>query len=186
MYIYYQRKTSRLKDYDYSQDGMYYITICTKDRKNILSKIEMNKEICRGRVPPLPSDNNNLIDETIIITKYSAIGEVIKNTIDNFNKIINIKIRNYVIMPNHIHFIIELENYNIKGRGGTLPLQTIIGRFKSFTTKQYNFLNKTAGMKLWQRNYFEHVIRNEKEYNEICEYIKNNPINYILNESKDY
>ena len=56
----------------------------------------------------------------------------------------------------------------------------IIGRFKSYTTKQYNLLKNTIGKKLWQRNYYEHIIRNEKEYYKICEYIKNNPIQYFL------
>lgn len=84
-------------------------------------------------------------------------------------------------MPNHIHCIIQLEKN--QGRGGTLPLQAIIGRFKSFTTKQYNLLNNTIGIKLWQRNYFEHIIRNEKEYLEICKYIEENPIKYYLNKN---
>ena len=68
-------------------------------------------------------------------------------------------------MPDHIHFIISINND--KGRGGTLPLQGIIRKFKSYTTKKYNILNNTIGIKLWQRNYYEHIIRNEKEYYKI-------------------
>jgi len=151
---------------------MYYITICTKNREKILSNIEINP--CRGRVPPLP---NNHKDNVSIIQKHTETGKMVENAIKKINQINNVKLNNYVIMPNHIHFIVILNN--IEGRGGTLPLHNIIGRFKSFTTKQYNLLNKTIGVKLWQRNYFEHIIRNEEEYYKICEYIENNHINYI-------
>ena len=149
---------------------MYYITICTKNREKILSNIKIKQR--RGRVPPLP--NNNIS----IIQKHTSIGNIVETTIKNINQSKNIKINKYVIMPDHVHFIIKINN--IEGRGGTLPLHDIIGRFKSFTTKQYNLLNQSIGMKLWQRNYFEHIIRNEKEYYKICEYIENNPINYIV------
>ena len=171
--IHHNRKTIRLKDYDYSQNGMYYVTICTKNREPILTKIKINSKICRGRVPPLPDTK-----QINIIKTNTAIGIIIENAIKNINQINNIKIHRYVIMPDHIHFIVQLYN---PGRGGTMPIQSIVGRFKSYTTIQYNILNKTIGMKLWQRNYYEHIIRNEKEYNQICEYIKNNPVNYINN-----
>ena len=150
---------------------MYYVTICTYNRQEILSKIDSN--YCRGRVPPLPTNQ--------IEIKNTEIGEIIENTIKIINQKDNVKICNYIIMPNHIHCIIQLEKN--QGRDGTLPLQAIIGRFKSFTTKQYNLLNNTIGIKLWQRNYFEHIIRNEKEYLEICKYMKENPIKYYLNKN---
>ena len=79
-------------------------------------------------------------------------------------------------MHDHIHFIISIKN---EGRGGTLPLHAIVGKIKSYTTQKFNKINNTIGMKLWQRNYYEHIIRNENEYYKICKYIENNPIKYI-------
>ena len=167
-----------------------------------MHKINANK--CRGRVPPLPPIKNRPNKQNIsplqqnscqqnieIIQMHTQIGKIIEDTIKNMNQLNYIKIEPYVIMPDHIHFIVELKNdinkmnldgrgnFLYEGRGGTLPLHAIIGQFKSFTTKQYNLLNKTIGIKLWQRGFYEHIIRNENEYYRICEYIRNNPIRYF-------
>ena len=80
-------------------------------------------------------------------------------------------------MPNHIHFIIILKNSQLGGRGNP-PLHRIVGQFKSYTNKIYNDLNKTKKLILWQRNYYEHIIRNEREYQEIFEYIQINPLKW--------
>ena len=154
-----QRKQIRLKEYDYSQPGYYFVTICTQNRKCILSHIKLNKN-CRGEVPPSPVKTE--------IGKQVA--ETIKYIVCKYN---NIEIDSYIIMPNHIHLIIQNT-----GEGGTSPLHKIITEIKTYTTKKYNELNKTQQLKLWQRNYYEHVIRSEKEYYKILEYIENNPINW--------
>lgn len=147
-----------MKEYDYSQIGMYFVTICTENRKQVLSKII--DENHRGNALPLP--NNTLI------------GNIIESTIKYMNnKYYNLDIEKYIIMPNHIHMIIH-----IKGKDGALPLQDIIRTFKTYTTMQYYKINNVKKSKLWQRNYYEHVIRNEKEYWLIYEYIENNPLNW--------
>ena len=172
--IFSSRKSLRLKNYDYSQNGLYYVTICTRNREEILSEIKINSYF---------SGRKTTISFNDIIIVYTKVGNIILSEINNINQQKNILIHNYVIMPNHIHFIIQL-NHNkneIMGRGGTLPLQTIIGRFKSFTTKQYNILSNSFGIKLWQRNYYEHIIRDEKEYLKIIQYIQNNPFRWIEN-----
>ena len=183
--IEYNRKSIRLKKYDYSKNGDYFITICTKNREKILSTIEIPQDTCRGRVPPLPE--TEYINNIPIIQTYTKISEIIKETFNNISKLDNVSIEDYIIMPDHIHFIAQLNNLDMKycknttkGRGGTLPLHDIIARFKSFTTKQYNEINGTIGMKLWQRNYFEHIIRNEKEYLEILKYMQYNPLKYAI------
>ena len=90
----------------------------------------------------------------------------------------NVKINEYVIMPNHLHFIIQIDNNNEKNGVGvgldrpTIP--QIIGLYKSGVTRFYNQKIK-ANIQIWQRNYYEHIIRNENEYYRIIEYIKNNP-----------
>ena len=91
------RHSIRIKNYDYSQKGWYFITICTKDRKQILSKIDDNT--C-----------------SITLPRMTKIGDIIEKSIEYFNdKYYNLKIEKYVIMPNHIHMIIQ-----IKGKDGAL------------------------------------------------------------------
>lgn len=147
-----KRKPNRLKGFDYSTNGAYFVTICTKDRKCILSKI-VGEGLCA-----LPQN------------KLTPIGIEVEKSIkyinNNYN---NILIDKYIIMPNHIHLIVVL-NSKSGGRGNP-PLQNVIGQFKSFTTKQY-------GKQLWQRSYHDHIIRDEKDYLNICEYINSNALKW--------
>lgn len=148
-----QRKNIRLKGYDYSKEGLYFITICIKNREQILAKID---SINVGA---------NCVRPKIILSK---IGTIIKYEIERMSSIYeNIKIDEYVIMPNHIHIII-----NITGRTQFAP--TISRIIKQFKGK----ISKIIGYQLWQKNYYEHIIRDEKEYWRIKEYIVNNPENW--------
>lgn len=145
------RHSIRLKEYDYSKEGMYFVTICTKNRKCILSKIV-------GADDP-------------VCPKLTIIGNIVNECWYKMNQIYeSVIIHEYVIMPNHLHGIIE-----IQGGQGRPPLQKIIQGFKSVTTRNcFSF----GYQNIWQRNYYEHVIRNEKELNKIIEYITNNPLNW--------
>ena len=148
------RKTIRLKGYDYSNEGMYFITICTKNRERILGTIN-------GSVKTDP------------YMKINDIGKIVEKELKEIeNHFKNIKIDEYVIMPNHLHFIIQKIDV---GAGLDLPvntsINTIIGLFKSGVSRSVKY-------SLWQRNYYEHVIRGEKDYYIIKEYIQNNVINW--------
>ena len=126
-----QRKNIRLKDYDYSDAGYYSITICTLNRKNILCNIVGGD---RSAAPQI---------------KLSVIGTQIEISILKLAQIFNnIKIEQYVVMPNHIHMVIV-----ITGGRGNPPLQDVNGRMKSYTTKLYNDYYGTRNLILWQRNY---------------------------------
>ncbi len=144
-----KRKPTRLKNYDYSSCGAYFITICTHKKQKILCDI-VGEGLCA-----LP------------ITKLTPIGEAVKVSIkyiaDNYG---NISVDKFVIMPNHIHLIIT----NQTGGRGDPPLQIydIIGNFKSFTTHKY-------GKTLWQRSFHDHIIRRENDYLKIWNYIDTNP-----------
>ena len=154
-----KRKSLRINGYDYSQPGKYFVTICTQNRLEILSQIYTEK---RG--------TNN---EEVLIKLYKF-GKIVKEEIDHINnKYNNINIEKYVIMPNHIHLIIEIKEKTI------ITLNHLIMQFKSITTNRYiKEIKNKFEKKIWQRNYYEHIIRNEKEYLEIYEYIENNPLKW--------
>jgi len=149
-----KRKPTRLKGYDYSQDGTYFITICTDGRKCILGNI-----VGQGLAPA-----------EMRLSKYGKIAN--DQLLDLENRYKTIKIDKYVIMPNHIHIILILDN-----AAGASPCPTIsdvICSFKSLTTRMCNAAdNKTQ--KIFQTSFHDHIIRGEKDYQKIWEYIEINP-----------
>jgi REP element-mobilizing transposase RayT len=154
------RHSIRLKEYDYSQQGMYFITICTCNKKCLFGNIK---------------------NEKMKLNNYGRIVETeIKNTLLIRN---NIHINSYVIMPNHIHIIIEIECGKAREtekmtiyEKSKMLLPQLIQQFKMVVSKRYREYNMNHP--IWQRNYYEHVIRNEKELFMIQEYIKNNPLKW--------
>ncbi|MBR5155192.1 MAG: transposase [Clostridia bacterium] len=150
-----KRKPTRLKGYDYSTPGAYFITICVKDRKQLLSKIVEDDAF-------IVSQNN-----------LSEIGLICDRYINNINiKYENVTVDKYVIMPNHIHLIIFLHG-TMRASSPTKNIETIIRSFKTMVTKE-------IGNSIWQRSYHDHIIRGEKDYQKIWEYIDTNPINWEL------
>ena len=141
-----RRKNIRLKDYDYSQAGYYFVTICTKDKGKLLSNI------VGGGFHATPKIQLTQIGENIASTISFIDNQYLDNIFDK-----------YIIMPNHIHLLVVLHNEQICGHGNP-PLHKIIGELKSYTNKKYNEISKTKHLILWQRNYYERIIRNESEY----------------------
>ena len=149
-----KRKPTRLKEYDYSTPGAYFITVCVKDKKELLSKIS---NVVREGLCALPKN------------ELTPIGKEVEKSIQYINNnYTGIKIDKYVIMPNHIHLIVILDD---AGGHGNPPLQNVIGQLKSYTTKKF-------GGTLWQRSYHDHIIRGEKDYEKIWEYIDTNVIKW--------
>lgn len=151
-----KRKNIRLNDYNYSSNGAYFITSCTKNKENLLWK-----NVGANCVRPLDQ------------LPLSKIGIVIENEIYKLNTIYeNIKVDKYQIMPNHIHLIIFIyEDSN--GRTQFAPtISRIIKQFKGSITKQ-------IGFSIWQKSFYDRVIRNEKEYQSVWNYIHNNPLKYL-------
>lgn len=145
------RKPTRLKNYDYSSNGIYFVTICTYNKQKILCDI-VGEGLCA-----LPS------------IKLTSIGETVNQSILYINKNYNnISVDKYVIMPNHVHLIIRVDNQS--GGHGDPPLQVhdVIGRLKSFTTHKY-------GNALWQRSFYDHIIRDKDDYLIRWNYIDTNP-----------
>lgn len=164
------RQSIRLKGYDYSQPGYYFVTICVADRYCLFGKI---------------------VDEQIILNEYGQIAK--KEWVRTEKLRDNVRLDEYVVMPNHIHGIIiityqnnskgvlqyaladELEN---KFRSPSNNVGAIVRGYKSTVTKQINELNNQPGDKVWQRNYYDHIIRSKNELNKIRTYIRENPRNW--------
>ena len=148
------RKPVRLKGYDYSTSGAYFITICTKERAELLSKIIVGDD---AHIVP----KNQLSDYGLICDKY----------INSINiKYENVSVDKYVIMPNHIHLIIFLHG-TMWASSPTMNIESIIRSFKTLVTKE-------IGNPIWQRSYHDHIIRGEKDYLKIWEYIDTNVIKW--------
>lgn len=148
-----RRKPNRLPYFDYSTPGAYFITICTKDKKCILGHIV---------------GGGDLDAPQISLTEQ---GIIVQNNIELSDQISNIYVDKYVIMPNHIHLIMFVDRTAANGTS-TSPANAAIPHFVS-TFKR--FCHKVAGEQLFQRSYHDHVIRGEKDYLKIWEYIDNNP-----------
>ena len=176
-----RRNTNRIPQYNYSTPGYYFVTICTQNRQQIFGTIVNNQMIL--------NDAGNMID--------TVLNQIPKNYV-------GIDLDEHIVMPNHVHIIIEITEYvgaapcgrpnqlsnqnkiihNGQAQGPVpthnLSLSDIIHRFKTLTTKKY-----INGVKinnwipfnrhLWQRSFHDHIIRNEKSLRNIRKYISNNP-----------
>ena len=157
-----KRKILRLKNYDYSQSGMYYVTISTNHKQKLFGHVKNEQFI--------PNEAGKMI------------ACHLKRVENRFK---NVDIDYYVIMPDHIHAIID----KTKAVGhGDPTLQQILQWYKSITTHEYSKGVKTCIFKaynkyLWQRSYYEHIIRNEKDLNEIRKYIQDNPLKQCLEDA---
>ena len=155
-----ERKRNRLAEYDYSQSGAYFITICTQDRKPVLSDIVGDGV----SVPKLPG---RIAEEMIcqIPIKYPGVY-----------------IDKYIIMPDHIHLLLRMT-----GTGNPSPtLGNVVGWYKYQTTKAINQAGRIQAVRIFQRSYYDHVIRNQKDYNETWEYIENNPKVWAIKKQGSY
>jgi REP element-mobilizing transposase RayT len=179
-----KRKQLRLPDYDYSSPGAYFVTICTRDRRCILSEVTVG---------------DGVLDVPNV--RLSPYGEILAETLREIEKTYSwLSLDRYVIMPNHIHLLLCIGGNGpsgtpaptnavdgpsrtpaptnaVDGPSGTpaptnetLPM--LVSTFKRFT-------NRRCGIQLWQRSYHEHVIRSEDDYRQIWEYIENNPVRWV-------
>ena len=150
-----KRKQNRLSCFDYSSNGAYTITICTKDKAKILS------EICRGGVLLRPT------------------GKIIENEILELEKRYNVVIDTYCIMPNHIHMILFINNFSREEQSPSPTISDVVCAFKSITTKKINAFENIKGRQIWQRSFFDHIIRNEQDLFYERRYIDENPVRWL-------
>jgi REP element-mobilizing transposase RayT len=164
-----KRKPTRLKHFDYSANGLYFITICTENRKSILSTIPVV-----GEGSPLPQ-----------LSRYGKIvDEWIHKLPDNYP---GISIDHYVIMPNHIHLLLSVIRDD--GRGDPSPtIDSAVGWLKYHATSDINKVRGTSREKIFQRSFYDHIVRNYEDYCEIHNYIHQNPVRWKQDKlySKEY
>ncbi len=162
------RKSNRMNNYDYSSNGLYFITICTKNRATYLSDIVEIPDLVGNAALGVPR---------VKLTEY---GEIVDENIKKINEIYRyVSVSKYVIMPDHIHMILFVSDYGEKPVSDGTPraafptrsIPQIINGLKSISTKQ-------IGFSIWQKSFHDHIIRSEKEFLEIWQYIENNPINW--------
>jgi len=192
------RRSIRLKEYDYSQEGLYFITICVHDRKCLFGKI-----VVVVGVENVGVENFQPLQHELILNDAGNIANECWLEIPKHFP--NAILHEHIIMPNHVHGIIELKQYNVDivGAENFLPLPhqcnefqkmiphsigSIVKGFKIEVTKWFrNNMGGIVGVEnfqpqqpqsIWQRNYYEHIIRDEKSYQRISDYIIDNPKNW--------
>ena len=158
-----QRSSVRLRGYDYSQPGAYFVTICTQGRMCLLG------DISGGEV------------------QVTAVGGIVKHSwYDLPSHYRNIELDEFVVMPNHVHGIVIITDHVASTVGaGFKPAPTppqrrhalpeIVRGFKTFSSRRINLMRSTPGHQFWQRNYYEHIIRSENELDQVRRYIQENP-----------
>ena len=161
-----KRKRNRIADYDYSQNGAYYITICT-DKKEHLFWSSCRGELCS------PGD-------FVLHIELSDIGRIVKNEIEKIGSVYDgVRVDQFCIMPDHIHLIISIDS---AGRANAVrpydmneapTISRIVKQFKGSVTKQ-------LGTSIWQKSFYDHCIRNQKDYDDTWKYIEENPLKYKL------
>ena len=161
------RRSTRLRNFDYSQAGAYFVTVVTTDRNCLLGEIASQE------------------------MRLSAFGRLVQSVWYDLPKHYpRLRCDAFAIMPNHIHGVIVLADVVSPGAGnvgaGLKPAPTghglpeIVRAFKTFSARRINEMRGTRGVSVWQRNYFEHVVRKEAELLRIREYVVNNPLQWEL------
>jgi len=158
------RKANRLKGYDYSQGGVYFLTICSAQRKKLFATIE----------------KQGLYEEpTHLLTAY---GKIVQAVIDEIPHRYSAQVVCSAVMPNHVHVVLRLDEEEEERAIHESPLHK-----RSRLSKIVGYLKMNASKKIresgyadevWQRSYHDHIVRNHKDYEMIVEYVCNNPLNW--------
>lgn len=173
------RKSIRLPGYDYSQPGAYFITVCAYGRECLFGTISQDK------------------------VQLSLMGQCAGIILQSLPKHFSIQLDEWVVMPNHIHAIVIIEcggeasgeradipdvsrfpNASPRGKD-TIPkgtqsgsLSALIQNHKSVSARKINAIRNSPGLSVWQRNYYEHIIRNDQDLDRVREYILGNPLRW--------
>ena len=160
------RKPNRLPCYDYSSIGAYFVTVCVQDMRCILSTVE--------------SDGTPESAQSVLSTLGEPVNRILLDINTHYH---NIRLDHFVIMPNHVHLLISITDAGPGGAPRTSPptntLSSFIGGFKKFS-------EKACGSKLWQRGFYDHIIRNDDDYRRHWQYIDENPKKWVMGKDAYY
>ena len=156
------RRHPRLKDYDYSENGCYFVTVCTAEKAHTLSRIAV------GRAAHSPPQ-----------IRLTELGKAVEQELGKIeDKYENVFLDDYVIMPNHVHLLLTLDRPDGGVWAPRPTVQTIVRTMKTMVTKK-------IGRSIWQASFYDHVIRNDEDYRNTREYIKSNPVKWVLTRKGD-
>ena len=169
------RRTIRIKTCDYAQPAAYFVTICAHAHRNVFGKIDTQE------------------------MELNALGKIVDDSwLELTSHFSNIRLAVHIVMPNHLHGIVSIQgragngsrthtNSSVtpivtRGHGATLPgsIPTIIRSFKSAVSKKARAILRKPRFQVWQRGYYEHIIRDQDDFENICEYIRLNPARWHL------
>ena len=160
-----KRKEIRLKQYDYSSPGAYFITICTENRKNYFWEGAFDPQLFAW----------NTVGANCVRPQnlpLSSVGKIVFDELKRWHKTYSsVSLHAYVIMPNHIHIMVAIvaDEY---GRPQVAPtLERMVKQFKGAVTKK-------IGCSIWQKSFIEHIVRNQNDYETRLNYMYNNPIRW--------
>ena len=165
-----KRKHPRLKDFDYGAEGVYFVTICTQDRRCLLSRI-----VGRGFTPAEEYEHTGSVRSVVKLTKCGEIAEKQLFLIEK--RFPGVIIDTYVIMPNHIHVVFSI-NTETAGASPRPTIMDVVCAYKSLTSRECKKI--ISAEKVFQTSFYEHIIRNTKDYEEITEYILGNPDKWLF------
>ncbi len=165
------RKHTRLKNYNYSRPGYYFVTICSNYQQNLFYPVvsaryghKLDSNVVAGLVPANEKS----------FQKAKRLSEVVETSLDDIvHRFRGLENDFYIIMPDHLHWIVGLGLSEGSHKGCNYTLSDVAGVFKSLSTRA-SWKHGVEG-KLWQPNYYDHVIRNELALQKIREYILKNP-----------
>lgn len=164
------RRSIRLRGYDYTRAGMYFVTICVQNRGCLLGEV---------------------VDGVMQVKRP---GEVVAACWQALPRHFSaVELDAFVIMPNHIHGIITIVGAKHLGTAANASpqpphgtssgsLAAVIQNFKSVSARKINLARATPGSPVWQRNYYEHIVRNQADLHRIREYVANNPLKWDLDQ----
>jgi putative transposase len=184
------RRSIRLQDYDYSSEGAYFITMCTQNRECLFGEIVNGEMILNeyGKIVEqcwndLPNHYDNIaLDAYVIMPDHFhgiifIVGAIQESFNTSVNSVDSVNAVDSINSVGAIHELPRLKQRQQQRRKMLLP--KIVGRFKMNSAKQINQMRNTPGISVWQRNYYEHIIRDEKSLENIRKYIINNPLQWF-------
>src|SRR5687767_12617529 len=150
------RKRLRLRGFDYASEGMYFITVCVHEKRCLLGSV-MNDEVA-----------------------LNSLGGIVDRQLTRLpRRITGVSLDSRIVMPNHVHAIVGLSPR--ARQASPLRLGQVVAAFKSGSAREINRTRRTAGSAVWQRGYYDHIVRDEDDLEPLREYIATNPVRWRVN-----